>query len=357
MNQGFDEFFGTPSGSRYIDPRNPEAVNGFGINFTDDLKVDKPNVTVTRGKEQIVEHEHVTDAFAREAVSFIDRHKQNPFLLYVGFTAPHAPLQTTKKYYDRFPKITDHNARIYAGMVSALDDAVGSILKKLDDDGLAGNTLVIFLSDNGGPDYFRGGPSNAQFNGWKRYHLEGGHRVPFFLRWPAVIPGGKVESRLTSSLDLFPTIAAATGAKITSPLPLDGVNLLPYLKGEKTESPHQDLYWRAGANFAVRDGRWKLVVVNKTNVESFLEIPKTDGAGLLPGGPYPGISPLGQLEALYDLEADAEEKHNLATQHPEIVAKLRKQYEAWNQSNVPPNAKSSRSIPTVIDGVVVQLAF
>ena len=358
LSRGFDEYFGAPSGSRYVDPRNPDAVNGFGINLTDDLKSDQPTkITVTRGNEQVVENEHLTDAFAREGVNFIGRHKHDPFFLYVAFTAPHAPLQTTKEYYDRFPKITDHKARIYAGMVSALDDAVGSILKKLEADGLDRNTLVIFLSDNGGPDYFRGGPSNAQFSGWKRYHLEGGHRIPFFIRWPAVITGGKVDSRLTSSLDLFPTIAAAARSTISSKQSLDGVTLIPYLNGERSDSPHQDLYWRAGANFAVRDGRWKLVVVNKANVESSRETPRTDTGGLLPGGPYQGVSPFGQLEALYDLDSDVEEKNNLAKTHPEVVARLLKQYDAWNQSNVAANAKSTRGINTVIDGAAVQLAF
>ena len=357
LSRGFDEYFGAASGSQYINPRHPDAVNSFRNNVTDDLKNDPLNITVTRGNQQVVEHEHVTDAFAREAVDFIGRHKHDPFFLYVAFTAPHAPIQTTKKYYDRFPDIADHRARIYAGMVSALDDAVGSILKKLEGDGHDRNTLVIFLSDNGGPDYFRGGPSNAQFNGWKRYHLEGGHRIPFFIRWPAVITGGKVDSRLTSSLDLFPTIAAAARTTMTSKHPLDGVNLIPYLNGERSDSPHQDLYWRAGANFAVRDGRWKLVIVNKTNVESSLETPRTDRGELLPGGPYQGVSPFGQLEALYDLDSDIEEKHNLAKTHPEVVAKLRKQYDAWNQSNVTANAKTTRGINTIIDGVTVQLGF
>ena len=355
LSRGFDEYFGAPSGSRYVDPRHPDAVNGFGINLTNDQKSDQTKIFVTRGNEQVVEDEHLTDAFAREAVDFIGRHKQDPFFLYVAFTAPHAPLQTTKKYYDRFPKIADHKARIYAGMVSAMDDAVGSILKKLEADGLDRETLVIFLSDNGGPDYFRGGPSNAQYSGWKRYHLEGGHRVPFFIRWPAVIEGGKADSRLTSSLDLFPTIAAATGSTVTSKL--DGVNLIQYLNGERSDPPHKDLYWRAGANFAVRNGRWKLVVVNKANLESSRETPRTDGEGLLPGGPYQGVSPFGQYEALYDLDSDIEEKHNLAKAHPEVVARLLKQYDAWNQSNVTPNAKSTRGINTVIDGVTVQLAF
>jgi arylsulfatase A-like enzyme len=195
------------------------------------------------------------------------------------------------------------------------------------------------------------------FSGWKRYHLEGGHRVPFFVSWPGHIEGNRIEKRLTSSLDLFPTIAAVAGIDLPKERPIDGVNLIPYLNGEKTDAPHDSLFWRAGANFAVRDGKWKLMVVNKTTTEALEAFEKSGSSGLLNGGPYQGISPLGQHVVLYDLEADPSETTNLAGQHPDVLAGLLKKFEDWNKANVPSNAKSTRGIPTTIDGQAVQLAF
>ena len=358
LSQGFDEFFGvTGGGTTFIDPLSPDAINGYGVPIPNGDPTRAVARDVSRGREKVEEKEYLTDALTREAVDYIGRKKQSPFFLYLAYNAPHSPHQTIRKYYDRFEKIKDHSSRVYAAMVSAVDDGVGAVVKKLQDEGLEKDTLLIFLSDNGGPDYFKGGPNNANFAGWKRYHLEGGHRVPFFISWPTKIAGDRVDTRLTSSLDLFPTIAAATGTEVAKERTLDGVNLIPFLNGERQDAPHQNLFWRASANFAVREGKWKLLVVNKTKAEQFLEVDKSEGAGLLREGPYNGVSPLGQHTVLCDLEADSSEQKNVASDHPEIVERLKQKYLEWNRGNVSPNAKSSRGIPTVIDGVVVQLAF
>jgi arylsulfatase A-like enzyme len=358
LSQGFDEFFGLFGGATsYIDVNDPQAVNGFAAPVPNgDPKA--PKRELFRGREPVEESNYLTDALTREAVSFIDRNRTTPFFLYLAYNAPHTPHQTIRKYYDRFAHIADHDARVYASMVSAVDDGVGAVVEKIQKEGLESNTLIIFLSDNGGPNLFTGGPSNASYSGWKRYHLEGGHRTPLFLSWPGKISAGRVDERLTSSLDLFPTIAAAAGVKRSEQdKPLDGVSLLPYLEGTRADAPHEFLYWRAGANYAVRDGRWKLIVVNRAPVEQFLEVNRSDAAGLLRNGPYQGVSPLGQATLLYDLANDVGESKNVADQHPDIVERLQSKYEAWNRQNVSANAKSSRSIPTVIDGTVVQLAF
>lgn len=357
LSQGFDEFYGLAGGgTTFIDPLSPEAINGYGVPIPNsDPK--RPERDLNRGRERVEEKEYLTDAFTREAVEYIGRNKQSPFFMYLAYNAPHSPHQTIQKYYDRFENIKDHSSRVYAAMVSAVDDGVGAVVKKLSDEGLEDDTLIVFLSDNGGPHYFQGGPNNANFQGWKRYHLEGGHRVPFFISWPTKIAGDRVDTRLTSSLDLFPTIAAATGTEVPKDRKLDGVNLIPFMNGEQKEAPHQELFWRAGANYAVREGKWKLLVVNKTKPEQFLEIDKSEGAGLLRNGPYNDVSPMGQHTVLYDLEADSAEQTNLAQKHPEIVERLKQKYSDWNGENVTPNAKSSRGIPTVIDGVVVQLTF
>ncbi|MFN7733919.1 MAG: sulfatase-like hydrolase/transferase [Pirellula sp.] len=357
-SQGFDEFFGLyGGGTNYLDSSNPRVVNGYGAPVPNGDPSAAPRV-LYRGRERVEEKEYLTDALTREAVAYIDRNQDAPFFLYLAYNAPHSPHQTIRKYYDRFPQIQNHAARVYAAMVSAVDDGVGQVLQTLRDRNLEGETLVIFLSDNGGPHYFPGGPSNASYAGWKRYPLEGGHRVPFFLSWPGRIPSQHVENRLTSSLDLVPTIATIAGVKrAPDAKPLDGVDLLPFLEGARTDSPHAQLFWRAAANYAVRDGQWKLIVINRAPVEQFLQVDRGDGAGLLRGGPYQGISPLGQHTLLFDLDSDPGESKNLAAEHPEKVKQLQAQYDAWNRGNVSPNAKSSRSIPTVIDGTVVQLAF
>lgn len=357
LSRGFDEFFGLTSGSLHVNLLDPEAVNGYVATSEADLRTGERLRPVIRGNKPVKETQYLPEAFTREAVDFIGRHRDRPFFLYVGFNTPHAPVQTTRKYYERFPNIKNENDRIYAGMVSALDDGVGAILSKLREEGLERDTLVVFLSDNGGPMYLNDGPSNAPFAGWKRYHHEGGHRVPFVVKWPGQLAGGRTFDALSSALDLFPTFAAAAGATVPDDKPLDGVNLLPYLKGEKTDPPHKELYWRAAANFAVRSGKWKLVVANKAPVEQFLRISSEEAGGLLRDEPYFDISPLGQYVMLYDLDADQGETKNLAANHPDIVRDLRSKYDEWNRSNTAPNDLTGKAVPTVVDGVVLQLVF
>ncbi len=357
QRRGFDEFYGLLGGaSSFIDPTLPEAVNGYNAPVPNS-NPQRTERVLYRGNEIVEETSYLTDALTRESIDFIDRNKKSPFFLYVSYNAPHTPHQTIRKYFDRFPSIKDHDSRVYAAMVAAVDDGVGAIVEKLRADGLFENTLLVFLSDNGGPDYFHGGPSNANFSGWKRYHLEGGHRVPFFISWPKKLEGGQVNTALVSSLDLLPTFASAAGAQLSPKKPVDGINLLPYLNGTSTDEPRQRLFWRAGANFAVREGQWKLIVVNKTVAKDFVSLSKNSNAGLLRDGPYDGISPYGQHTLLYNLADDPSENTNVSSKHPEVVARLKESFEQWNKDNVPPNAKSSRGIPTVIDNEIVQLAF
>jgi arylsulfatase A-like enzyme len=355
LNQGFDEFFGLNSGNLYIAINHPEAVNGFGVSGYADLKTGERRRPVLRGTKQVKEDAYLTEAFTREALDFITRQKDKPFFLYLAYNAPHAPLQVTKKYYDRFPSIKDENSRIYAGMVSALDDGVGAVLAKLKELKLEKNTIVVFLSDNGCPGY--GNCSNAQYAGYKRYHLEGGHRVAFFISWPARLKGGRVYGNPISALDLFPTFAAASGAQLPSDRIIDGVNLLSYLTGKDANVPHPELFWRSGGNYAVRHGKWKLVVVNRTHVEEFLKLKDEEGGTMLDHPPFPGVSPLGQHVMLFDLGNDPGETKNLAAAHPDVVQMLKGKYEAWDRNNVPGNVESASGVPTVIDGQVLELSF
>ncbi len=298
--RGFDEYFGFLFGANlYIDPNKPGvmsrpgAVEGGGSTAS----ARSPQNPIYRNTTPVEEDEYLTDAFAREAVGYIDRHQKEPFFLYSPFNAPHEPFQATQKYLDRFPNVKDERRRVYMAMVSALDDGVGAILKKLRDTGLEKDTLVVFLSDNGCATY-TGACTNDPLRFGKLTHLEGGFRVPFAMQWRGRLKAGTVSDQVISSLDLFPTAVALAGGELPKDRPYDGVNLLPYLAGTAKRSPHEVLCWRNGTNAAVRKGNWKL----------------------FKGGDH---------YWLYDLSKDIGEQKDLAAARSEIVEQLKKELANW----------------------------
>ncbi len=313
LDRGFDEFFGMASGTKYVDRSWP------GIHVFDGLasfdRSQPPGESesedparqarrgLVRGREDAPLEEYVTDQLAKEAVAFIDRHRAEPFFLYVAFNAPHAPLETTDPYYQRVAQFEDERKRIHAAMIVALDDGVGRILDRLQEIGVADDTVVVFTSDNGGPEVSDAdGRCNAPYVGHKRNLYEGGIRLPFMIRWPARLRAGATFTEMVSTLDLFPTLLAAAGAKpdADAARPLDGVDLLPFVSGDgKKGPPHDVLFWRSGPNGAVREGRYKLI-----------------------------ISP--ELARLYDLEQDPKESHDLSAAMADRVAALRKAWDEWN---------------------------
>lgn len=245
QRRGFEEYFGFLGGAH---PYLPQGDVEEGIN------------AIRRGRDPVDEPEYLTRAFAREAVSFIDRHRDEPFFLLLAFNAVHGPLQAPPDGLDRFPGIADPRRKAYAAMLAELDVAVGRVLDRLDEAKLADDTLVIFLSDNGGP------PANASSNGalrgFKASTWEGGIRVPFVVRWPGHLPAGKTFDHPVIQLDILPTALAAAGVTVPDGLQLDGVNLVPHLAGRDEAPPHDRLYWRFGEQTAVRSGDWKLVKAN-----------------------------------------------------------------------------------------------
>jgi arylsulfatase A-like enzyme len=302
QKRGFDEFFGFLGGAHsYIQP-------GTGPN------------AVFRGTDPVDEKEYLTDAFAREAVAFVGRQKDAPFFLYLAFNAVHLPLDTTEKYLSRFPDIKDPKRKKYAAMLSAHDDAVGAVLAKLKETGADRNTLIAYISDNGGPEQANGS-DNGPLHGGKATTWEGGVRVPFFVRWPGTVPAGKTEDRPVIQLDLAPTILAAAGVPAPADARFDGVNLLPYLTGEKAGAPHQALFWRFGGQVAVRAGDWKLVKAAEPG----------------PGGAAArrAASTLDGAK-LFNLRTDIGEETDLAEKNPEKVKELAALWAAWNANNVPP---------------------
>ena len=249
--------------------------------------------------------------------------KAKPFFLYLPFNAVHTPFETTEPYVKRFAGVKDQRRQVYYAMVSAMDDAVGRVLDTLKRQGLEQNTLVLFFSDNGGPTY-----THVQSNGplrlGKLFLFEGGVRVPFLIRWPEVLKGGATYGEVVSSLDLFPTVARAAGLALPPELSLDGVDLLPYLKGEKTGTPHDVLFWRNGPNRAVRKGDWKLVQA---------------GANVW----------------LFDLGKDLGEKTNLAVEHPEVIKALQDALDHWEQGLKPPAWPSVPREGVEIEGKTYQI--
>jgi arylsulfatase A-like enzyme len=227
----------------------------------------------------------------------------------------------------KFSGIANPQRRTYAAMLSAMDDAIGQVCDKLRSAGLEENTLVFFFSDNGGPTMpgtTINASSNAPLRGSKRTTLEGGVRVPFVVSWKGKLPAGKVYEQPVIQLDLLPTALAATGVPAGPEAKLDGVNLLPYLSGEKQGSPHDALYWRLGNQMAVRQGNWKLVRYDPA-VDS--------GARSGRGGANTGAA---QTARLYDLAADIGEAKDLAAEQPQRVQQLTDLYQAWNAQLAPP---------------------
>ena len=241
LSRGFDEFFGFLGGAHAYVPAG-----------------DTPANPIYRGDSPVKEQEYLTDAFAREAEAFIDRNHTRPFFLYLAFNAVHSPLQAPEKYTSRFSSIPAGNRRTFAAMLSAMDDAVGKVLQALRRHGIEENTLIIFLSDNGGPTR-QTTSSNGPLRGFKGQVLEGGIRVPFMMQWKGRVPAGKTLSAPVISLDIAPTVLAAAG--ISQPAGLDGKDLLPFLAQEQAGSPHDALFWRFGDQKAVRRGDWKLVTL------------------------------------------------------------------------------------------------
>jgi len=300
MKRGFDEYFGFLGGAHsYLDSR-----------------ADKAN-PILRGTEPVDEPAYLTDAFRREALGFIDRRAPgtDPWFLYLAFNAVHAPMHATPTYLDRYKDIADERRRSYAAMMSAMDDAVGAVIQKLRDLKLEEHTLILFVSDNGGP------PVNASNNGPLRGHKastwEGGVRVPFLMQWKGQVPAGTVYTQPVIQMDLHATALAAAGIRDQQKLKLDGVDLVPYLKDQKKGSPHEALYWRFGPQMAIRMGDWKLVKAREprgTTVEEF-ENPGTDAD--LAGA------------QLFNLAADMGEKVNLAQKEPARVKALEAAWKNW----------------------------
>ena len=260
------------------------------------------------------------------AASFIDgqRHAKQPFFLYLSFNAVHIPVHATEAYVQRFAGISDEQRRLYAAMLATADDAVGMVLDALERTGQADRTLIFCTSDNGGPTSRNGvnGSRNTPLRGSKNETFEGGIRVPLLVRWPGVAKPGTTYDQPVISFDISATALAAAGADTTA---TDGVDLRPFITGEKAGPPHEALYWRGRTlddHYAVRKGDWKLVHSTYGTLadRNSTTTPKAKA----------GPQKLPAREMLFNLSDDPHEDRDLAAAHPEKLAELKTLFDAWS---------------------------
>jgi arylsulfatase A-like enzyme len=287
VNRGFDEFWGYLGGGHHY---FKSEVGGLGY-----LAPLESNYKIPQSIT------YLTDDKGDECVDFIKRHKYQPFFLFASFNAPHAPMHATEEDLALFSHISDKNRRTYLSMVHRLDINVGRIMGTLKEEGLLENTVVVFLSDNGGP-VDQNHSINAPFNGQKGILLEGGIRVPMMMQWEGKLTKGATYNQAVSALDLMPTILEAAGIRVSESDGFDGVNLLPFLKAEKQGVPHQSLKWRFTISAGILEDNWKLI-----------RIPD-------------------RLPLLFDISKDISEQNNLVLKYPEVAEKLLKKLGDWDLS-------------------------
>jgi arylsulfatase B len=329
QRRGFDEFFGfLHEGHFYVPPpwqgvttwlrRKTLPDGGQGRWTSPDGRIvwsthlesneheydtDNP---LLRSSQPVNLKANLTDAFTREACDFIQRHQTQPFFLYLAYNAVHSPMQATDDSLKKFAHIDDIHRRIFAAMLSHLDDSVGKVLDQIRDSGIEENTLVVFLSDNGGPTTELTS-SNAPLRGGKGELWEGGIRVPFLVSWKSHIPVGQVLDAPVASIDATATALHVAGASVPkAATALDGVNLMPLLTGGTTEIAQRPLFWRVGKKHALRLGDWKLI---RRDPEEW---------------------------QLYDLTHDISETANLAPQEPARVMQMATFWDDWNAAQAEP---------------------
>lgn len=292
LDAGFDEHFGLRGNYMSVKPDDPKYPYAKNDN------------TLYRGKQVVQENtplEVVTKRYTDEVIDFIKREKDQPFFIYFAHHIAHSPHQPREQFKGSSKKGK------YGDFIQEMDFSTGRILQTLKELNLDNNTLVIFTSDNGAN--YKG--DNGILNGGKYTTMEGGHIVPALFKWPGHIPKGIDSNTSMTSMDLFPLIAQLSGAQLPNDRVIDGKNILPILTGQSQQSPHEVLYYYNGINLqAVRKGRWKLHLPRSVDDQPFWH-KNSAGSRVL--------TSLDKV-ALFDLQNDRAEKHNVAAEHPEIVA-------------------------------------
>jgi uncharacterized sulfatase len=324
-DQGFDESLLMASGL-YLPKDDPRVVNSKQDFDPIDLFLWRALKFAAsfNGGGAFEPSRYLTDYYTDEAVKVIEANRDRPFFLYLAHWAPHTPLQATKEDYRALSHIELHRERVYAAMIRSLDRGVGRVLDALRANGLEENTLVLFTSDNGGAAYIGLPDINDPFRGWKITMFEGGIRVPFYAKWPAKIAPGQTYDAPVHHFDLFATAAGAAGAPLPTDRKMDGVDLVPFVRGEAEGVPHEILFWRSGASQSVRKGRFKLNVSDPPGLDA-------------------------QREWLFDIEADPGERRDLSAKRPDVLAELRAALDAHNAEQAESRWPSQLSTPINID--------
>lgn len=274
-----------------------------------------------RDRDEIFQDgQYSTELFAREAAQFVRDNRSNPFFLYVPFNGVHYPMHAPRKCVDRFPDL-EPERRMYAAMLSAVDDGVGLVMRALREHHLVDNTLVFFTGDNGATREARAGLNqkpatagkNAPFRGNKFSAFDGGMHVPMVMSWPGTIPRNQVLRQVGNHVDLLPTICTAAGVAVPTDRVIDGFDALP-MAASGAQSKHDAIFWSSGGQLAVRRGSWKLVKNGKTF-----------------DGTPDGAKPLEGDDALFlsNVDDDPGESRNLRHQNPAMVDDLLTMAEKW----------------------------
>ncbi|MCK5565664.1 MAG: sulfatase-like hydrolase/transferase [Planctomycetes bacterium] len=303
LDKGFDEFYGfDSSGTSYFESN-----------------------IMYRGREKVSEHEYLTTAFTKEAVSFIERKHQEPFFLYLAYSAVHDPVEATEEYKNRFDTGSeDHDKR--SGMLNALDDGVGKIMDALKRTGVDDNTLIFYLSDNGGLANWPEG-NNGKLRGFKRSLWEGGIRVHYMVRWPGKVPKGKVCDEVVSAMDILPTSLNAAGLTMPEGIKIDGKDITGLMTATSPKPVHQDLIW---ANRHYDELKVRTAYIEKHGKWPPHGMWKTIAAGwVVRSGKWKLIDTGDGPLQLFDLEADISEENDLSSQYPEIVSEMKQKFIAW----------------------------
>lgn len=315
LQQGFDEYFGIP----YSNDMWPVWYDGKPATPEQGRKYQFPPLPLIEGNEKVGEVKTLdeqgllTQKLTQRAIDFIKKNKKKPFFLYLPHPMPHVPIAASPNFKGKSKQ------GLYGDVMMEMDWSVGEIMKTLSENRLDNNTLVIFTSDNGPWSNFGNhAGSSGGFREGKGTTFEGGQRVPCIMRWKGVIPAGLVCNQLTSTIDILPTLGALTHTKLP-PSRIDGVNMLPILRGDMLYEPRKYFYYyyQKNALQAVRRDNWKLVLEHKGR--SYV--------GQLPGdNGFPGDAPenIERGMALYDLRRDPAEAYDVQKKYPDILIELLK---------------------------------
>lgn len=313
LQQGFDEYLGLPWSNDmtpyYYDGKRTFPEGQERRRNYPELPLIKGNKTI-RELTTLGDQEELTTLYTETAIDFIERNQEHPFFLYLAHSMPHVPLAVSSKFKGKSEQ------GLYGDVLMEVDWSVGEIMKTLEKHGLSDRTLIIFTSDNGPWLNFgdHAGSAGGLREG-KGTSFEGGQRVPCIMRWPDVIPAGTICEKLTSTIDILPTVVYISGAEQPENK-IDGVNILSLLRGDREANPRDHFYYYYGKNRleAVREGKWKLVLPH--SYRSY--------EGVIPGrNGMPGEYARGKTELrLYDLRRDPGERYDMSTIYPEVVESL-----------------------------------